>query len=170
MKKNSGITLVALVITIIVLVILVSITSYTADNLLDNSRFEVFTTEMKIMQQEVNTLYQKNKSGDGTIKIDDITYNIEELGQEYSQAENFENAFLGAFGEHSTIDRNKFRYYDNATIEKLELKGITQEFLVSIDLRTVVSLNGIEYEGQTYYTLDQVENETHNVEYRYEDE
>ncbi len=66
-NNEKGITLVTLIITVIVLLILASIGTYSGIQVIKSSRLTTFTTEMKIMQIQVNELYQKYKDGDNTI-------------------------------------------------------------------------------------------------------
>ena len=58
-KKENGITLMSLVITIVILIILASIATYSGIEVIKSSKLTKFTTEMKIMQTQVNELYQK---------------------------------------------------------------------------------------------------------------
>ena len=76
MKKlnQNGVTLLALVITIVVLLILASVATYSGIDIIRSSRLNTFTAEMKIMQTEVNNLYEQWKSGE--INIDENTGNI----------------------------------------------------------------------------------------------
>ena len=175
MKNNKGVTLMMLVITIIVLIILVGITSSTSYDVLNSAKLEVFTTELKMMQEQVNMLYQKLQTGDGTIQINGETYKIipsgegEEdiLGIELNESLDidYKTALEGALKkEINEEDINKYRYYDKETIENLNLQGIDQEFLVDVETKTVISLTGFENEGKKYYTLEQLE-ETYNVDY-----
>ncbi len=63
----KGITIITLIIIIVVLLILTSIGTYSGLQVIKFSKLNTFTTEMKIMQIEVNELYQKYKDGDNTI-------------------------------------------------------------------------------------------------------
>ena len=58
MKKlnNNGITLMALVITIIILIILASVGTYSGIQVVKSAQFTAFSTELKIMQTQVNKL------------------------------------------------------------------------------------------------------------------
>ena len=60
-KKENGITLMSLVITIVILLILASIATYSGIEVIKSSKLTKFTTEMRIMQTQVNELYQKMK-------------------------------------------------------------------------------------------------------------
>ena len=74
MKQDKGITLVSLVITIAVLIILASIATYSGVNVIRQSKLNKFTTEMGIMQTEVNNLYDKYSNGTEEEKNEIINY------------------------------------------------------------------------------------------------
>lgn len=79
-KKENGITLMSLVITIVILLILASIATYSGIEVIKSSKLTKFTTEMKIMQTQVNNLYQKYKNNE-TIEIDGNKTSILEIGE-----------------------------------------------------------------------------------------
>ncbi len=59
----------SLVITIVILIILASIATYSGIEVIKSSKLTKFTTEMRIMQTQVNELYQKKmQDGDTTIE------------------------------------------------------------------------------------------------------
>ena len=151
-KKNiSGITLISLVITIIILLILASITVYSGKNLIKSSKFEVFSTELKLMQMEVNELYQ-NKN---------FT-----LGKELSISTEVSSQANKVFSALGITDQTGYKYFDQATIkDDLKVDNISGEFIVNVENRKVISFYGMEYDGETYYTLEQLPNSLYNVEY-----
>ena len=155
LKENrKGITLVSLVITIVVLLILASIATYSGIEVIKSSRLTTFTTEMKIMQTQVNELYQRYKNGDNTVL--DIG---KDLGSVLQQANK-------AFNASGITEQSEYRYFDQNTIKDvLKIEGVEGEFFVNIKERSVVSYEGFKYEGKTYYTLDQLPNGLYNVEY-----
>ena len=63
-RENKGITLIALIITIVVLLILASIATYSGIGIIRQSKLNKFTTEMKLMQTEVNELYDRYSRGE----------------------------------------------------------------------------------------------------------
>ena len=154
-ENQKGITLIALVITITILAILASIATYSGINSIKSARFTTFTVEMKIMQTEVNELYDKYRAGDETVLTlgEDITNN--------DQAK----SVLSTIGIANTEFSN-YRYYSINTIKSLGVEGIDEnEFIVSIKDRKVVSYKGFEYDGVTYYTLESLPKGLYNVEY-----
>ena len=192
-KNNSGITLVSLVITIIVLLILASITVYSGISTVRSARLTKFTTELKMMQQKVNELYDyytNNKS----ITVNNVVYTG---GKEQAEAEQGQEETEGTSPE--TTDENKgiqeigkdpaeffnpnrleeifsaegsgitsssgYKYYDTETLQGLELENMEYEFFVNVATRSVVSIEGFNDYGNIYYTLNQVRDGIYNVEY-----
>ena len=192
-KNNSGITLVSLVITIIVLLILASITVYSGISTVRSARLTKFTTELKMMQQKVNELYDyytNNKS----ITVNNVVYTggkeqadaeqgqeetevtppettdenkgIQEIGKdpaEFFNPNRLEEIF-SAEGSGITSSSG-YKYYDTETLQGLELENMEYEFFVNVATRSVVSIEGFNDYGNIYYTLDQVPDEIYNVEY-----
>ena len=158
LKDNrKGITLVSLVITIVVLLILASIATYSGIEVIKSSRLTTFTTEMKIMQTQVNELYQRYKDGDNTVLG---------LGKDLdSVSEQANKVFTEK--ESGITDQNEYQYFDQNTIKNvLKIEGVEGEFFVNIKNRSVVSYQGFQYEGKTYYTLEQLPDGLYNVEYK----
>ena len=153
-KKENGITLMSLVITIVILLILASIATYSGIEVIKSSKLTKFTTEMKIMQTQVNELYQKMQDGDTT---------IEKLGAEIDNQTQVYDVFeeVGITED----ERGQYRYFDKDTIEKLNIEGVSGTFFVNIYKRSVISYEGFQYEGKYYYTLDQLPNGLYNVKY-----
>ena len=151
-EDKKGITLVSLVVTITVLIILASIATYNGANVIKQSKLNKFTTEMKIMQTEVNNLYDRYSNGE----IDVLN-----IGKELDSEAN--NVFTG--GASGITDSSGYRYYDRETIKGLGIENVEEEFYVNVSKRSVISRLGIEYEGKKYYTLAQLPNGLYNVEY-----
>ena len=156
-KKENGITLMSLVITIVILLILASIATYSGIEVIKSSKLTKFTTEMKIMQTQVNELYQKMQDGDTTIK--ELGKIISEIGNQ-TQVNNVFNA-VGITKD----EREQYKYFDKDTIKKLNIEGVSGTFFVNIDKRSVISYEGFQYEDKYYYTLEQLPNGLYNVEH-----
>ena len=108
-KKENGITLMSLVITIVILIILASIATYSGIEVIKSSKLTKFTTEMRIMQTQVNELYQKMQDGDTTIK--ELGKIISEIGNQ-TQVNNVFNAV----GITTKDEREQYKYFDKDTI------------------------------------------------------
>ncbi len=155
--KNKGVTLISLVITIIVILILITVTAYNGANTVKSSKFKVFETKLKIMQSEVNSLYDNYKSGGLTQEI--INQNTKPISDASS------TAALSNVGVASA-DYEKYRYFDQKAYDYFGIKGVEGEtYFVNIDKRHIVSCNGFEYEGKTYYEITEFVNDLYNVEY-----
>ncbi len=150
-RKDRGITLIALIVTIVILLILASITTYSGVNIIRQAKLNKFTTEMKVMQTEVNDLYDRYSSGEDVLN----------LGKDLdTQADN-----VFTSNASGITDKTGYRYYDQETIQSLEIDGVDGEFYINVEKRSVVSHDGLEYGGVTYYTLDQLPSGLYNVEY-----
>ena len=157
MKNQKGITLVALSITIIVILILASIGTYAALDTIQSSRLTVFKTELELMQTKVNELYEESKENQEVLNYGE---NIDDKAREIL---NIVKDTIGI----TDSDINQFKHYKASFVENdLKLGRMNQEFLVNIAKRSVVSYNGIQYKGQTYYALQQIPNTLYNVKYQ----
>ena len=149
--EARGITLISLIVTIVVLLILASIATYSGVGIIRQSKVNRFTTEMKVMQTEVNDLYDRYSNGEDVLN----------LGKKLDgQADKVFTSEASGITE-----KTGYRYYDQETIQSLGIDGVEKEFFVNVEKRSVVSYLGFEYEGTTYYTLDQLPNGLYNVEY-----
>ncbi|MBR3162804.1 MAG: hypothetical protein IKF17_01720 [Clostridia bacterium] len=150
--KDKGITLVSLVITIVILLILSTITYQAGKGTIQNARLTSYTTEMSALQQEVNKLEQQYRSGDTSVL---------NMGQETDGVEGAQEAFTNA----GVSDTTGYRYFTQATLQELGLDSVEHEFLVNVQKRDIISLDGIKYNGQTYYKLADLPNGLYNVEH-----
>lgn len=174
--NSKGVTLVALIITIVVLIIIASIATYSGIDIIRSSGLTSFTTEMKIMQTEVNELYEQWKNGE--IIIDDngnVTIQEDEsiqvsIGKDLTYDSDVENqasyVLIHELDLGDTLsDLKGYSYFDYATIEYLGIEGTEGEFFVNIADRKVVSFEGFRYDGVMYYTLEQLPQSLYNVDY-----
>ena len=58
-----------------------------------------------------------------------------------------------------------YRYWSNAVVQELGIEGVEGEFLVNLEKRSIINLEGLKYEGKLYYTLSQLPNGLYNVDY-----
>ncbi len=182
LKNNKkGITLITLIITIIVLLILAGIATYSGSEIIKTANLTSFTTQMKIMQTQVNELYQKYKDND-KVKIDEITYYGKENNDEEEktilkigeQLKNDQKQLLERLSndESSGVESSSiegYRYWNKDLIQDLKIEGIDREFLVNISKRSIVSCEGLKYDDNIYYTLEQIPNNLYNVQYNEKD-
>lgn len=148
----------ALIITIIILLILASIATYSGVATVKSARLTAFTTELKIMQTEVNNLYGEYKT-----KPTEVGKTI--TGVQQTQF-NTAIASLEADGiSISSSDQANYTYFDQETIQSLGIEGVEGEFFVNVVTRSVISCEGFNYENKRYYTLSQLPNGLYNVDY-----
>lgn len=166
MKKEinsaKGITLIALIVTIIVILILASVGTYSGIEAVKTARLNKFISEMKIMQIQVNNIYDKYKNGEEVLgqKGDNIIY---EIGKSPSESPKADNVFTR--DASGITDTSRYIYFDTETIKQLGIEGVEGEFFVNIEKRSVISVDGFEYNGKTYYTMDQIPSSLYNVDY-----
>ncbi len=181
MKKERGVTLVTLAITITVLIIIASVATYSGIEIINSSRQIKFTAELKIMQVQINSIYQKYKENN-PIVINGTTYygekeagtgklTILQIGQELSgevqtQANKIFTELVndGNSGITST-DTTGYRYWNVETIKSLGIEGVEQDCFVNVEKRSVISYKGLKHEGKMYYVLNQLPDNLYNVEY-----
>ena len=108
------------------------------------------------MQAQIDLLNEKyiaqikEAENDGTY-FSEIGKDLSEISIEGEPA----NSFNGANVTEET-EKNKYRYYDKTTLESLDLNDMEIEFLVNIQDREIIAIGGFEYEGNKYYTLEQI--------------
>ena len=156
LNERKGITLVSLAITIVVLIILASIGTSAGIDVIKQAKLNAFTTELEVMQVKVNELYDEYSSGNNEVL---------DYGKDLSLSGGQADKVLTSSVSGITDNKADYRYYDKTTIDALKLEGIDSEFFVNVKTRSVVSYNGMEYEGVTYYTLEQLPQGLYNVNY-----
>lgn len=157
MKNRSGITLISLVITVIVLSILASIATYSGVEVIKSAKMTAFTTELKIMQTQINTLYQEDPNKIYGQAID----SNEEIKKQAEQIFKIEEAGIASYEGYTYWSAD---YIKN----ELKIEGIEQSFFVNLSQRSIVSFEGLKYDGEKYYTLSQLPNGLYNVDYQEE--
>lgn len=155
MKNRSGITLISLAITVIVLSILASIATYSGVEVIKSAKMTAFTTELKIMQTQINTLYQEDPN---KIYGEAINSN-EEVKNRAEQIFKIEEAGIASYEGYTYWSAD---YIKN----ELKIEGIEQSFFVNLPQRSIVSFEGLKYDGKKYYTLSQLPNGLYNVDYQ----
>ena len=164
---DKGITLISLVTTIVILLILTSIATYSGVNIVKQSKFTKFTTQLKMMQTQVNELYEKY-SGNQSIEINGKKYTgteIANIGKEISTLSQKNKVFNTSTS--GITDSTGYKYYDKEIIKALNIDGLEEEeYFVNVAKRSVISYDGFEYNGKTYYTLEQLPDGLYNVGYQ----
>lgn len=178
LKNNSGITLVALVTTVIVLLILATYATYTGIEAIENTKYTKFTAELKVMQTYVNNWYDECRPTESLTKDQAIEQKFTSFTNETDNAISVANNSTETEIK-SKVDKAKetltranissedyAKYYilqDNQK-KALGVEGVTQDVLVNVKDRKVVSYLGLKYKETMYYTLEDL-GEFYNVDY-----
>ena len=176
MRKNKGITLISLAITILVIMVLTSVATYSGINAINMSKLTAFTTELKIMQTQINSIYQKYKEND-IIELNNQLYygqdkeetddvkTILEIGEELDLTQKAILNELARDTETGIESADGYRYWSKDLISTLKIEGIRQDFYVNVAERSIVSCQGLKYKDKMYYTLNQLPESMYNVKY-----
>ncbi len=161
LRNEKGITILILTITIILMVILAGATINYGVNSLNAAKFQNFSYELQQIQGKVDSIYEK-------IKLGDESYII--LGNEITDSEKAMNTLNMVKGINylNILDSQRdqyyyqenFSYYRYLTEDNLEnIFDITSnpgDVIINFTTREVISVDGFEYEGRTYYTLSEL--------------
>ena len=104
-------------------------------------------TELEIIQEKVNTIYEKI-----VLYEEDKKY-YDSLGKDILVVE--PSKLTQALQETS---EEGYRYFSKQDLKKLDLDNITQDVIINFQTRDVVSLQGILIEDKTYYRLADIPN------------
>lgn len=158
--KENGVTLIALVTTIIILLILVSIGTAVGTSTIESAAFTKFKSELKVIQNKINELNQDSEKNIG-----------QDLSEEQKNILDIDVISKIIYKAVLTDDeklniQNGFRYCDKKCIQNdLGLDSVDRDYLINIEYRYVVAIDGFEYGKTIYYMIDQIEDEIYNVRY-----
>ena len=139
-KDNKGITLIALILTIIITLILATITTYTGIDTYKESVVYEFVSEMQLLQAKVDDLVQ-NKTKEEILKLGTVaTYN-----------DIVHNAIVNE--EIITLNIDEARYFtQNDLLQVFDIDNAYSDVIINFKTREIISMKGVEYEGNKYYT------------------
>ncbi|MBO6243241.1 MAG: hypothetical protein J6O41_01545, partial [Clostridia bacterium] len=183
LNDAKGVTLMTLVVTIIVLLILGSIVTYSGIEAMNNTKRTKFVTELKIMQSYVNKWYEEWKN--------DNPSNPPGVNLGHTDEDSFRRSIRIHFwndekeitsvegkSDYRTrlVDLNISNFSDYYFISREKIKSfgieeVSQDLLVSVIDRKVISYEGLKDNGKMYYTIDSLEgvkgfDTIYNVEYQ----
>ena len=161
MKNEKGITMIVLVITVLLMVILAGATINYGVNSLNVTKLQNFSYELQQIQGKVDSIYEK-------IKLGDEEYII--LGNEITDSEKAVETLKNVKGiNYSNIldsQREEYYYQDNFSyyryLTQRDLENIFDitsnpgDVIINFTTTEVISVNGFNYDGRTYYTLSQL--------------
>ncbi len=161
MRKEVGITMVALIITILLMVILITATVNYGVNSLSTIKFQNFKYELEQVQGKVDTIYEK-------IKLGETDYFM--IGANVTDNEEAENVLQMTRGINysNILDSQKDNYYyqDVYTYYRyltqyeiqdlLDISSEPGDMLINFKTRDVISVQGFTFDERTYYSLSQM--------------
>lgn len=158
MKNNKGVTLISLAIMIVVLIILASIGINYNSNSLKLAKVTKFTTELEIINTQISILNQnnnyeqyKNYGLDSATQSELINKIDILLEEKLTNIYKINEADIELY-------KKRFQYCSKEnTNEKLGIEGIEGNYLVNIQNKIAISFDGIKYNGNWYYTLEELE-------------
>ncbi len=143
--EEKGITLVTLVVTIIVLLILSTVTITISVDQFDNIKLKGFYTKLETVQQGIEKIAETNES---YIDSNNNTIYLRDLGEVPTEEQKNLIESLGYTSEN-------FKFFTASQVEQeLEITGVDLDLLIDFNTRNVISTQGIEADGKTYYTLE----------------
>ena len=172
MKNNKGVTLISLAIMIVVLLILATIGVNYNSNSIRMAKLTKFTTELEIINTQVSILNQNknyqaeyiNYGLDSTTDAELISKIDTLLEEKLANIYNISETNINSY-------KSRFQYCSKENVnEKIGIDGIEGNFLVNIQNSIVISFDGLKYDGNMYYTLEELEADelatnTYKVEY-----
>lgn len=149
-SKEKGITMVALVVTIVLLLMLVSIGVNSGIPTLNSAKFTQFKNELKILQTKVNELNEN-----GEIEIGNAELTEEQKNIITTNISNADDTIISGF-----------RYCNRTYIQSnLGLESVNRDYLINVEYRYVISVEGCEYNGKKYFMINQLPGGVYNVDY-----
>lgn len=163
--NSRGITLTTLVVTIVVLLILAGVATFSGIEAIDNTKRTKFIAELKIMQSYVNQWYEDCKPNNVQTWSGNIEAKFSDSGAIWLGSTNTDNSATIEKAKNTlttagiTLSANNFYYLSSNTLNSLGVEGVSQDVLVSIQDRKVVSYLGLKYKNAMYYTIDSLNGE-----------
>lgn len=158
--KEKGVTLVALVTTIVIMLILASVGFVSGTEVINFANFSQFKNELNILQTKINEMNLNNQVNVG-----------QELTEEQETILNIEAISNIIYEEKSNEEKTKikqgFRYCNSEYIKNnFNLESVKRDYLVNVEYRYIIYIDGFHYKGNIYYMIDQIDNGLYNVQYK----
>jgi hypothetical protein len=142
LKSEKGVTMVSLMVTIVVMLIIAGIAVAAGTTSVNDTKKTAFITELEIIQEKVNTIYEKRKLNEENVD----NYDVAGRDISYVSQTVLDTVLKG-------VSPIGYRYFSPDDLEQLDLSNISQEVIINFSTRDVVSLSGIEIDGTRYYRL-----------------
>lgn len=163
LKNERGITLMALIITVIVLLILASIGIYNGIGTIRSSKYMAFKTELELLQSSVNKIYTENKDD-----LENYGVDMTSEQKEIFNVTEVSNVLNSLSSDIESI-KSGFKYFSkDYIVSDLGIQEITSDYYINLSKRLIISVEPFEYEGISYYMIEQMDNGIYNVAYKRE--
>ena len=133
MKKNRGITMVALVITIVVLLIIAGISIGAGNNAIKNSKLENLKTNMLLIEVKAKEQLENAKFRLGT-SFDKVTE------EEKTNRVNTAKSELSEFTEDEIVDGNIFNNNTKITTKKIEEDNKNNIYYYKLSTKNLIDM------------------------------
>ncbi|MBO4816386.1 MAG: prepilin-type N-terminal cleavage/methylation domain-containing protein [Clostridia bacterium] len=162
MKNEKGITLASVIIAIILMSILIGVTTYSGINSYRNTKIKQFIYQMQLIQGKVDEI----------VNAKEDTSQLGEASTQWSEGNAAKySAVISSAVTESGVDSTvaNYKYFSEENLKnQLDLENIDTDVLINFTTREVVSINGIEYNGKTYYTQYSLEEGQKLIDYQSE--
>lgn len=179
MKKNKGITMIALVVTIVILLILAGISIGTGNNIIKQSNLENIKTNMLLVKVKAKEYVENANFNLGTA-FDKVTDENEKntriekakaelKGEEITDVSMF-NQNINISEEQLTTDNSNYIYYYKLETQNLIDIGLSNVksdekngwYIIKYDIKNVeievYNTKGFENNETIYYSLNEIQN------------
>lgn len=156
LKCSKGITLITLVTTVVVLILLTSMIIYNVPDHVESKKLKDLQNDIQIIKEKVMSFYAKNGVVPGNVEYEwslyaGDTFYIVDLQSLDALTLNYGQEGYNAYKNIRTSALN-------GTItdtQKQLLNGITDIFIFNVQTLDVYYVEGISFDGVTYYTYSE---------------
>ena len=150
-KNNKGITLITLSITIFILLLLSSTLILSTRDTYSIIKVQNFISKMKIIQAKVDEVSENDSyQPPEELKMDEKK---ELFNLEYGKFLKIMSKLKedGVIADSEDLN-DYYLFRPNSLIQEFGLKDIDLTVIINFDTRKVISANGVEVDGKTYYS------------------
>lgn len=151
MKKENGITMVALVATILIMAVLAGATFSIGDNIVKQARLQTLNTNMLLLQAKIKSIAEEASFNKNTDNY---------KGQNLSQVNNDKVNKLKESGIIDDVEKCYLLSQDDLNSLGLEKVKIEDGYIVNYETEEIIYVRGFKIEDVTYYKLSETKNLT----------
>lgn len=139
-KSDKGVTIVSLLTAVVIMSILATVSTALTIDYIDNIKLRKFNSELQIITDRTKVISKKIETGNDSYL---------ELGKEITTDQ---QTFLNKLG--FTNNASDFKLFNKSDLELIDISGIEQSVYINFFTGQVVSKDGINIDGTTYYMLE----------------